>query len=1132
VTAAVPAAPGFAPGQLPDTTLFVPIDVQALAIGPNGEQAVPTETVVPISAPNSPESATLPRPPQPFGAPLPRPPGVHLHWAMPDALTRGDAGTTGDDPVSAGNPTNLRALPDRWLVVRMQYRTEGCEAFMIDADLQRHIDLVNWIEPTPLSAGTVTTPQGRWYYPGTKLTAVAGGDVAWAATYDAVVDRFGFHDPLLGVPQTKGLSYLVIGWWSNPANNPLFKPAPNLQHYRRVLENLGWDGPNPVQIPPAPTPRAPTLTMLHGLISGVAASGVGSDMRPDPTNLEIGLGGTGFGALAAQLGEGTAEERAASERLLAAFASGLLDRVDEPDGLVAIDEDRHASGFVAVSAGTSAQPDRVAEGDPFAGTTTPGPTPIEPPSESAVPAATLEHRDVHEVLSAALESLPTAGLPGPIGTPAPPSSPQTFRDVPTSRPRYFVPGDLALALHGARRSLRHGEDNNLTFNGLTPCRLSHDLRLLAGGVLSERSLPPGLRVLPSTRIPPECEWLLREAVLVDPSRAGERRAWAGQAPTTADRKPFWVVNWFQPWVPLWCDWELGVRVDDDLRRWALREIELEPKGMPDGPSEIVVSGRMLLHASAGRAFGGQIRAWLEEEQRRDDAGLGHVAEADEFTLMAAASAAEGRDLLTGSFRGLREELLGLDPQRALVTRIDAAGRPIDKPPIKAQPKLLAGGAATVRRLRVVDALGRWLDVPDTILSKLEVAATHLHPAGAPRFTLAPRFQRPARLQLRFVDPRPADTASPVEAVINQENPLLAVSPIAGWLLADHVDEALECFDAEGRPIGQLMHDALTEAVVFEEAPGKPGSIGGPPASPDPATRHVMRFAAGLVGADAAARNAPAGPPDESALSVFLRGIDTTLWTVDPLGSVGTAAVAGLVGRPIAVVRALLSLDVLSDVDEVSYRGRIVRADRARAYAELAARAITVRLGELTRTDDGLLAYFVDDDYGHVRLVAPDILTQARASGARAGQLGVAGGVAQPPPSILPLEHPYTGGRTDVLIRSGQTLRLTLLMHPGGRLHVTSGVAPRKALALARDWFHEPLERISPSFRVGPVLVDPTGIRMPRVTGLGDRQTFTRRTTPLTWRDDPILASSQTALLPDDPAGLQEGWIRVVPEGTQ
>jgi len=100
------------------------------------------------------------------------------------------------------------------------------------------------------------------------------------------------------------------------------------------------------------------------------------------------------------------------------------------------------------------------------------------------------------------------------------------------------------------------------------------------------------------------------------------------------------------------------------------------------------------------------------------------------------------------------------------------------------------------------------------------------------------------------------------------------------------------------------------------------------------------------------------------------------------------------------------------------------------------------------------------------------------------------------------------------------------------VHATSGLLPRKGLSLARDWFHAALERLSPSFHVGPVLVDPTGVRMPKVTGLGDKQVFTRRTTPLTWRDDPILAATQTALLPDDPAGLQEGWIRVTPDTGQ
>jgi hypothetical protein len=1107
----------FAPGQPPDTTLFVPIDLQALAIGAAGSQAVQTITVLPTSGSGE---AALPRPPKPFSSPFTRMPGVHLHWAIPDGLTRGDPVPAYEGTAPAGEATKMRALPDRWLVVRMKHRSDTCAAFMVEADLQRNTPLANWVEQPPPAPDTVITSSGRWYYPGAKLTALAGGDVAWAATYDAVVDRFAFYDPLPGIAQTDVLSYLVVGWWSIPANNPMFQPFPALTRYWRKLENHLWDGPNPVLIPPAPLPRAPTLTMLHGMVAGVSAGGVGNDMRPRPEDVEIGLGGTGYGAFAAWVGEGTGEERAASERVLAAFASGLLDRIDEPNGLVAVDEDRHASAFVAISSGMADTPDRVAEGDPFA----PPPPPSPPPPAAGAPeapSATLQHRDAHDVLAAARAAPAAATL---STTPE-----RTFRDVPTAKPRFFVPGDLALVFHGARRALRRGEDNNMTFAGKVPCRLSHDLRLIAGGVLPESMLPAGLRVLPNSAIPVECQWLLREAVLVDPFRATERRVWAGRAPTTTDRKPLWVNLWLQPWDPLWCDWELGVRVDDDLRRWRLGPVELDSPGVPDGPAEVVLRGRMLVHGSIGFAFGAQIRAWLAEEQRRDEAGQGQVSETDEFSLMAAASWAESRDVLIGSVRGLREELLGLDPNRSLISVIDAAGNTLGKPPVKGLPKLLAGGAATVRRLRIIDCFGRWIDLPDASLPKIEVAATHRHPAGAPKFTLAPRFQRPSRMALRFINPRRADDEPPEEARIDQENPALAVSPVCGWLLPDHVDEALECFDADGRPLGQLMHDPLTEAVVFEEAPGKPGSIGGPPASPDPGSRHVTRFATGLVAADAAARNSPAGPPEESALSALLRSIDTTLWTVDPLGSVGTAAVAGLVGRPLAVVRALLSFDVLSDVDELSYPAPFTRADRERAYAELAARAVSVRLGELTRTDDGLVAYFVDDDYRHVRLVAPDVRDEARASGALTGQLGILGDERV---AILPLENPYTAGRTDVTIRPGQTVRLTLLVNPGGSVHVTSGVAPRKALSLARDWFHEALERLSPSFRVGPVLVDPTGVRMPRVTGLGEHQTFTRRTTPLTWRDDPILAASQTALLPDDPAGLQEGWIRVVPEAKE
>ena len=96
------------------------------------------------------------------------------------------------------------------------------------------------------------------------------------------------------------------------------------------------------------------------------------------------------------------------------------------------------------------------------------------------------------------------------------------------------------------------------------------------------------------------------------------------------------------------------------------------------------------------------------------------------------------------------------------------------------------------------------------------------------------------------------------------------------------------------------------------------------------------------------------------------------------------------------------------------------------------------------------------------------------------------------------------------------------------MHLTSGVLPRKALALARDWVAPGLSVMAPSARIGPVLIDPAQVRLPKVSAFPPNQLFTRRDTPSSWKDDPILAATQTALLPDLPHEVQEGYIRIAP----
>ncbi len=186
----------------------------------------------------------------------------------------------------------------------------------------------------------------------------------------------------------------------------------------------------------------------------------------------------------------------------------------------------------------------------------------------------------------------------------------------------------------------------------------------------------------------------------------------------------------------------------------------------------------------------------------------------------------------------------------------------------------------------------------------------------------------------------------------------------------------------------------------------------------------------------------------------------------------------------------------------------------------------MRLGSLLRSDDGLVGYYVDDDFAHLHVIDRQVTEQARESGRCRGQLGVDGS-----PTSKQIDNPYVVDAGFVTIRHGQTRRLTLLMHPGGKVHVTSGIAPRSALALARDWVQPGLSVMAPSVRVGPLLIDADKVRLPKVSSFPADQLFTRRESPGAWRDDPILAATQTAYLPDQPSMLQEGWIRINPNPT-
>ena len=225
------------PTLLRESRVLVPIDVQALFVEPGATDEA-ARLPFGLTEPDGQPAAPMPAP---LVAGAAREPGVHLHWAIPDALMRG---TLAARPDGSTNRLGLPALPDRWLVLRMLVPSDATQVdtrgWVLCADTGTVVPLETWQGETALPAAarhTVAPPE---------LTGSVGGSVQWAATYDAVIDRFAFHDPLddLATVAPNGVTadqigYMITGWWSHAELDPLDAARTDLSLHA-LLASMQW----------------------------------------------------------------------------------------------------------------------------------------------------------------------------------------------------------------------------------------------------------------------------------------------------------------------------------------------------------------------------------------------------------------------------------------------------------------------------------------------------------------------------------------------------------------------------------------------------------------------------------------------------------------------------------------------------------------------------------------------------------------------------------------------------------------------------------------------------------------------------------------------------------------------------
>jgi hypothetical protein len=780
-----------------------------------------------------------------------RPVGAHLMWALPDALAQAD-----EHPAGSTEPITFPPIPDRWLVCRLA----GTDLAITEPASRA---VTAWLLSTDANGTAVVTPVdvtstgasgGGPQVPTSKPpTALGPGDVTWSATYDNVENRLALYDPLTGAQGP--LAYLVVGWHSDPADDPIGRGL--------TLEDLHWAVAGDAS-------PAVDRTVYHGCAVSIGwpdqgfsgdANGALSepiDNRPNPTALQAMLAGTLVDALTTLIS--SPSETKAQTTALTAFLQGAAGTYETPDGDAAIAAALHANGFASATS---------------------------PPGEETI-------------WQGSGDDASTDGQ---------------FQGVARSTPRLFAPGDPVVLIQGAGRSFTYGGDGRYDdTEGDLACRTTgQTITTLGAGADGPTAPAQVLSGLPSEpTLPTEAQALLVELAALDPGSApGDTAA----SPSPAQTRTAWWLSWdpTQPavvlapdgalpspiavtpptrsWTPVNLDWAVDfIPADANLSDWLIdgAELTVPASGLALNPAATAtLEGSTALGASPASLLATGAATAVPTLAAHDAQDPTEVEAALESTLAKA-------DIIGGSLTHFSARLRGDD----VTPVVQLPGQPVPPVTPTAPDLTVRSGQLILARVRVVDAYGQVVDLPARALSGSTPSSDQTDgddpPLGqtAAGLTLSPRLTSPAQVVFRYVD---ADGSG---AVADD-----SVSPVCGYLMTDFETQAIDLFGADGSALGRLQTPP-SATTAWQPPPGTTAPVGSAPSAaiPDPS---LAGIAEKLLDHDVLLAGAGGAP---TALGAMLTAIDTARFTIGLL-PVGDEHLALLLGHPAVVYRASLTLSV-------------------------------------------------------------------------------------------------------------------------------------------------------------------------------------------------------------------------------
>ena len=370
---------------------------------------------------------------------------------------------------------------------------------------------------------------------------------------------------------------------------------------------------------------------------------------------------------------------------------------------------------------------------------------------------------------------------------------------------------------------------------------------------------------------------------------------------------------------------------------------------------------------------------------------------------------------------------------------------------------IRSGMMKIHRLRLIDTFGQLKDLD---VSKILMSESLDDGTDDPLVSLPPRLMQPARVNFRWLA---------ADADEEEMNDHPATTPICGWVLANNLDNSLMIYDNAGRALGSLVKKDADS--TWAPAPGGLG-ISSIKEISNPHLQKMVNTIKDWGG---------------NFLDDFITAIDSALENIEPENFAHHQDLALLIGRPLALVRASVNLELKGL--PVTHQGwNEFRQDMHRDGRDdngFTSVRFPIRIGEYRQFNDGTVGYWKEDGekYEDDVFFAPQSDDDVKFKGV----------------------HLKTHKSDPDAMVFFQTVEsppqmLSLLIDPRGLVHATTGILPAKAINIPPDQYAAALQSIEITFLSTPVLTDAGKIHLPLPDEAGYQWSWLQQDFHHTWSE--------------------------------